>query len=423
MNENRAYDEAHPAAALLAAEIKRLRNDAELSQPQLAQRIGYTRQYVSLAERPGHNLPSLEIVKALDEALGARGRLLALREQAHRERQARRIRPNTTTPAPTPITHGESADTDPLSGVSLLSGLASSDIPGLLSHLREQWHLLVKTDNLFGPRFALSSVHEYLRLVMSIARSARGLVRREVVALAAQYAESAAWLHEDAGETLLAERWTDRAMEWSHEADDRLMLAWTLFRRSQQATTNRDPARVIGMAHAAHREGSALPSPMRAAITQQQAHGHALDGDVLAAQRTLDEAHEWAASDTTGEARGGHGSFCTANYLELQRAGCWLTLGHPRKAIELYDVVLPSLPAVYRRDRGIALGRYALASAAVGEAEQAAHLAAEALDIARGSGSARTENELRVVANALTRYDTLPSVAAFRAKVTFNGAR
>jgi tetratricopeptide (TPR) repeat protein/DNA-binding XRE family transcriptional regulator len=421
VTEDRAYDEAHPAATLLAAEIKRRRLDAKLSQPELARRIGYTRQYVSLAERQGHNLPSPEVVRAIDEELGAGGQLLALREQAHRERQARRKRPKATAGSLTPMTNTEPVGTDPLSEVSLLSGLASSDIPDLLSHLREQWHLLVKTDNLFGPRFALSSVHEHLRLVMSIARSARGLVRREVVKLAAQYAESAAWLHEDAGETPLAERWTDRAMEWSHEADDRLMLAWTLFRRSQQATTNRDPARAIGMAHAARREGAALPRPMRAAIAQQEAHGYALDGDARAAQRTLDEAHKWAVSDTTGEARDGHGSFCTSSYLELQRAGCWLTLGQPRKAVELYDRVLPTLPAVYRRDRGIALGRFAMASAAVGEPERAAHLAGEALDIARGSGSARTENELRIVANTLTRYDTLPSVAAFRAKLTFNG--
>ncbi|MFD0203755.1 MULTISPECIES: helix-turn-helix transcriptional regulator [Saccharothrix] len=90
MSDDRAYDEAPPPATLLAEEIKRRRNDAKLSQPQLAQRIGYTRQYVSLAERPGHNLPSLEVVKAIDEALDARGELLALRERARAEQQRRR---------------------------------------------------------------------------------------------------------------------------------------------------------------------------------------------------------------------------------------------------------------------------------------------------------------------------------------------
>lgn len=59
---------------------------------------------------------------------------------------------------------------------------------------------------------------------------------------------------------------------------------------------------------------------MRAVIVQQEAHGHALDGDEVMAHRTLDHALQWVAHDTVGNARGGHGSFCTGAYLELQRA-------------------------------------------------------------------------------------------------------
>lgn len=346
MTEDERSRTPQPAGVRLAHEIRRLRHEAGLSQPQLARQVGYTRQYVSLAERLDHNLPSAELVRAIDRALNADNYLVALREQGkseqkslHRQGLPKRTEQSSVHDAKLP----------------LLSGLAPSDIPDLVTHLREQWHLLVKTDNLFGPRFTLGPVHEHVRLLEGLARSARGSARREIVRLAAQYAESAAWLHEDAGEPSAAHHWTDRAMEWSHEADDRLMLAWTLFRRSQQATAGNDPARAIGMAEAAHRDGPALPAPMRAAITQQQAHGHALDGDALTAQRKLDEAHAWAATDTQGEARGGHGSFCTASYIELQRAHCWLRLGQPRKAVELYEAVLPGLPVVYRRDRGSAL--------------------------------------------------------------------
>ncbi|WP_157620405.1 helix-turn-helix transcriptional regulator, partial [Saccharothrix sp. NRRL B-16348] len=59
MPDLRWTDSDTAAAIRLALEIKRRREEAGLSQPQLARRIGYTRQYVSLAERPGHNLPSL----------------------------------------------------------------------------------------------------------------------------------------------------------------------------------------------------------------------------------------------------------------------------------------------------------------------------------------------------------------------------
>ncbi|XVS61984.1 helix-turn-helix transcriptional regulator [Actinosynnema sp. CA-299493] len=78
------------AGLRLAREIRRRRTETGLSQPQLARMVGYTRQYVSLAERPGHNLPSAEMVRALDHALGAEGALITLREEVKDEQ--RRLR-------------------------------------------------------------------------------------------------------------------------------------------------------------------------------------------------------------------------------------------------------------------------------------------------------------------------------------------
>jgi transcriptional regulator with XRE-family HTH domain len=85
-----------PPAQRLAEEVRRLRKAAGLSQPQLAALIGYTRQYVSLAERPSRGLPSAELVKAIDDALRAGGALEALRQQADAQRKACR-------PATSPI--------------------------------------------------------------------------------------------------------------------------------------------------------------------------------------------------------------------------------------------------------------------------------------------------------------------------------
>ncbi|TCO46444.1 helix-turn-helix transcriptional regulator [Actinocrispum wychmicini] len=81
---------ADSAAAQLAQEIKRLRKAADLSQPELAGMIGYTRQYVSMAERAGKNVPSQELIKALDKALAANGALIALRQNAKVEQAALR---------------------------------------------------------------------------------------------------------------------------------------------------------------------------------------------------------------------------------------------------------------------------------------------------------------------------------------------
>ncbi|MFI9811428.1 helix-turn-helix transcriptional regulator [Saccharothrix variisporea] len=88
--ERRPIEETVSAAARLRQEIKSLRGG--LSQAKLAARIGYTRQYVSMAEREGHNLPSRDLVAAIDAAQGGGGRLLSLYEQARQEQRRLRQR-------------------------------------------------------------------------------------------------------------------------------------------------------------------------------------------------------------------------------------------------------------------------------------------------------------------------------------------
>jgi tetratricopeptide (TPR) repeat protein len=283
-----------------------------------------------------------------------------------------------------------------------LGELSADQLLELLAHLREQWHLQVKTDNLLGPRYALVTVHGQLPIIEAILDVARDHPRAEALQLAAQYAESAAWLHEDVGQMPQARYWTSRAMEWAQEADDRLMVAWTLFRRSQHARAEGRAAPVISLAQAARRPAQPLLPPMLAAITQQEAQGHALDGDERQCHRLLDKAHELAASvHEQGDARAGHGSFCTPGYIEMQRGGCWLVLGKPQRAVASYQGALDQFPAVYRRDRGVALAGLAAAYAVINEPEQAAVNADQALRIARNSGSSRILNSVRSVAQAL----------------------
>jgi hypothetical protein len=99
--------------------------------------------------------------------------------------------------------------------------------------------------------------------------------RVQVLSLAARYAESAARLYEDAGDVEQAERWTDRASMWAYEIGDDEMIAWTMFRGSQQAMGGRRAGDALGLAASARWQSDHLPAPMRAAIVQQQAQGHA----------------------------------------------------------------------------------------------------------------------------------------------------
>jgi tetratricopeptide (TPR) repeat protein len=180
------------------------------------------------------------------------------------------------------------------------------------------------------------------------------------------------------------------------------MVTWTLFRRSQQATTKRKAAQTISLAQAVQRNEAVLTAPMRAAAMQQETHGYALDGDETSCHRRLDEAHDFAASsETKGDARAGHGDFCTQSYLEVQRANCWLSLNRPDLAVPVFEQALTGLPDAYQRDRAFAQARLAMAYTEVQRYEEAAEQVASALSIARSSGSSRTMYETVAAVNAL----------------------
>lgn len=385
--------------------LAKYRKAAGLNQHQLAPHTHYGRSTIANVEVGRQNVPR-SFWERCDQALKAGGRLLAASDRL--DAQLRRQREETAQ-----LADVEQEREQHLPGLRFVAELASpSQVGDVLVHLRDQWHLLVKTDNLLGPRHAVRGVVDQIAVIEELLRVTRDVTRREVAQLAAQYAESAAWLHEDAGDLPRARYWTGRAIEWAHEAQDPLMLAWTLFRRSQQALTEHDAGQAVGLAQAAHLDGSRLPPPMRAAVVQQEARGFALDNDEATSQRLMDTAHQWAAADDSGDARQGHGSFCTPSYIEIQRAECWQMVGRPQRAISTYEAALADLPAVYHRDRGVALAGLATAYAANREPDRAATVATEALRIARASGSSRTLGAVSAVGQALGPFRNVQSVAA-----------
>jgi transcriptional regulator with XRE-family HTH domain len=74
----------------LAREIRNRRVAAGLSQRELATRIGYTRQYVSMTEWEDANLPSRSLVTAIDAGLGADGALIAIHDRIKQDRKSAR---------------------------------------------------------------------------------------------------------------------------------------------------------------------------------------------------------------------------------------------------------------------------------------------------------------------------------------------
>lgn len=440
-------DDLAPLKRTLGDLLASYRDAAGLTQKELARRIGYARVTVGTAES-GHRQPAAEFWTRCEDVLAAGGELtqayqqlsavrtrrrreLARRVQAERTARAGAWRPHPPSDHHGATTADDSSGSDvgpggrrppgalrlPGTELERYTGSPHAPVEEVVDYLRQQWHVLVRADNLLGPVHALAAVLAQARLIEQLLQMGTsgggGDLQAQLLRLGAQYAESAAWLYEDIGELATAVVWTSRALEWAHAAEDQAMVSWALYRRSQQSAAHRDVTRTLALARAAGRDPERLPAPMRSAILQQHAHGLALAGDEVGSLTRLDEALDYAApADAAGDATHGHGSFCTAGYLQMQRASCWLLLGRPERAVPGYDQALAGLPLAYHRDRGQGLAQLGRALAATGEVERAAAVSAEALAIGAGAGSGRIVTEVRRTARELTAYATVPAVAA-----------
>lgn len=103
------------------------------------------------------------------------------------------------------------------------------------------------------------------------------------------------------------------------------------------------------------------------------------------------------------------GSAClTPNYLDVQRATCYVRLGMAKDALRLWERILPQLPTSARRDVGVFRARQAQALAACGEPEQASYLATGVIELAEQTGSVRMRRELQALRERMKPWADQP---------------
>ncbi|RFS44235.1 hypothetical protein D0Q02_23445 [Micromonospora craniellae] len=277
--------------------------------------------------------------------------------------------------------------------------------------LREQWRLLVQNDKMFGPEYALMGVTRQLSAIEDLLPQLPRPLRSPAVRVAAQYAESAAWLHQCLDEHAAGRRWTQQALDWAGQINDPIMTAWAAYRSSQQRLTSGHPAQAVDESEAALRHDGMLPGPMRAALRVPHAHALATTGRHRAAMRLLDDTHRFAADRSPGHADGEHGTYCTSGYIEVHRGTC-LRLAHRQdEAITVLEQALPTIPPRHGQDFTSALVSKAAAHAAAHQPDQAATTAHQALPpIARQAGSRRILRQLAHLGTTIKGHQHLPEV-------------
>jgi transcriptional regulator with XRE-family HTH domain len=290
------------------------------------------------------------------------------------------------------------------------------DIVAYLQRVLEEHRVAQK---MVGTRQLISVVTAQMSLIERFLKGARGEIRNELLTVSAGYAALVGWFYQDAHNVSAATYWTDRAMEWAQEAGDHTLVSYVFCRKAHQARDQREAERVVGLAQAAQRVQDPLPSRIRALAVREEAQGYALAGNEVACQRKFDEALELVTcSRGEGVPTRGPECYVTEASVERQRAVGWMTLGHPRRAIDLFERELATMPAVQHRDRGVYLSRQAVAYAADQDPEQAVATGHEALAVGRETGSARIFTELHRLDTALAQWVDLPIITQFHEALT-----
>lgn len=282
--------------------------------------------------------------------------------------------------------------------------------PELLAYLDRAFDEYARADNLLGARPLVRVVEQQAAFVDALALAAPSAERPAVLAVGARYAELCGWLHQDAGNLDAAQRWSDRALEYTHELGDPRQLSYVLMRKSNLATDAGQPARALGLAVAALRESEQLSPRLRAVALRQQALAHAMTGERAGCETALQQARAEVA-DVAHEPTDTAAAYCTSAYLASEAGACSLRLGVPQRAVQVLEHGVSRWPAELSRDRGLALSRLASAHLASRNIEQGCAVAAEAITAAKATRSARVLADLRPLRARLVPWQRQPEVA------------
>lgn len=280
-----------------------------------------------------------------------------------------------------------------------------------VEYLQRLRQVLIDTDNVLGPRQVLPTVHEQLAVIQILRRDSSGADLRALLESATHFAEFAAWLHQDLREFSAAQFWLDRALQWSHTLGDPELTTYVLARKSQLAGEMHDEVDVVDLAEAAI--AMARPSSRLAAVSATYAGvGHGLRQEPAAAERAFSTAFE--VLDDSPADPSPWAVWLDGSYIQAHRAQALNALGRHSEAADALAAALTQLPDRYHRDRGVYLGRQAVAHAAAGQPERAAAAGLQALAVAEDTGSARIFGELAHLDTALRPWAALPAVVDLR---------
>jgi tetratricopeptide (TPR) repeat protein len=258
----------------------------------------------------------------------------------------------------------------------------------------------IRADHLLGPQHLVDVVRVQAELLDRILPDAKsGRIRDDLYRLSCRYNEFTGWLYQDAGDPDSAMRFSDRAMDRAIALDDPTNTAYLLMRKTNIASDRCRPDRAVSLAGAADRLLTKVSPRLRALVFVQQARAHALRGDADQCARILDAAwREVTCPDADSDPIA---VFCTPEYVAMEAAASWASLGQSGKAIPIFERALTTWPSAQRRDQGLCQARLSAAYADQGDTARATQTGRQAVAIIETATSARAIQELTRVRDLL----------------------
>ncbi|WP_306359557.1 helix-turn-helix transcriptional regulator [Nocardia sp. CC227C] len=424
-------DERQPAtvADQLAREIKRLRNAADLSQRELASRVGYSRQYVTMTEWEDSNLPSRDMVMAIDSALGANGALIALRDQADNDRKAKR-RSRTTSPDTTHEPGGSlSANVFSPFDLASVSSSYAPDSPSAyrvgtsdVEEVREATRRAANTENLRGGGSANTIASQYLYSFAPLLRGkATPGTRRALFEAVGNLSGVAAFTAFDIADFATAEQHSRFALWCAESAESWELRASTLADLARMTAYTDGADNALSLIELAQVRSDRVSATTRAMLSALRAQFLGTLG------RTDDTLNEVARSDEHfANSTRGEGPPWMCFYDEAEHLG---STGKALIPVSLarHQIGLAALRIAqairqqgegYPRSRTFSLTRLATLTMRIGDPREAAEIGARAASRAKEFHSQRIRDELQTLTRVSIKHLEIPEVKELYATLT-----
>lgn len=424
--------------ALVAQEIRRYRERAGLSLNALAARVGYSRTYISASEKPGATLISANVVRRIDDELGAGGALIALHARADANRQNLRL-PAADASAPSQIPRSANRDhhrnRDVSSTANAVRSLPCSDedvplalqsmtwtdsnevgaLPGAQGPLPGPFDCAAHIVGVLDPEVALDAIDNHVeslvsryeiegpRLLQPEALALRGLCRdlggrswgqsrrTRTASVGARISGLLSYMSVNLDRAADAQAFAFEAGMLATAARDRELLAWIKGTQSFAAYYQGRFDDALRHAHAGlHIAGPESPQRIRL-LTNGVARAAGKLGDVDAVRIAIDGALCLAGEPDAGRGLGPCISFAPYTHARAiaNAATAYLAVGRYGDVLSVWSELEPSIEMSDSDDWSRALVALDVASALARDAHMDANHAADvgvrALDVSRSN--------------------------------------